>query len=171
MRKDPTGALRLSQRSIEDGECVRWQGAKTSKGYGVISISGSRVYVHRLAYELHYGDIPEEMEIDHTCRVRDCVKIDHLEAVSHIENVRRSTRRVSKRECRRGHPFNENDLHIRPNGTFSCGPCWRESHAKRINGRGSEKVECECGKTVKRVSMWGHRKSISHRTHQEKGKE
>lgn len=46
-------------------------------------------YAHRLAYERAFGPIPTGMQIDHLCRVRECVNPDHLEVVSHTENVRR----------------------------------------------------------------------------------
>jgi len=45
---------------------------------------------HRLWYERRYGPIPEGMEIDHLCRNTSCVNPDHLEAVTPVENKRRS---------------------------------------------------------------------------------
>jgi hypothetical protein len=75
----------------DDEDCWLWEGA-LSDGYGemIINIGASPAYAHRLSYELHYGSIPDGMEIDHLCETRNCVNPLHLEAVSHIENVRRS---------------------------------------------------------------------------------
>jgi hypothetical protein len=54
-------------------------------------IGGKREAAHRVAYTLKQGDIPEDKELDHLCRVRCCINPDHLEAVSRSVNVRRST--------------------------------------------------------------------------------
>jgi hypothetical protein len=49
---------------------------------------------HRVSYEFYQGPIPEGHEIDHVwqrgCRSRQCINPEHLEAVTHQENVRRS---------------------------------------------------------------------------------
>lgn len=69
--------------------CWVWHGANNGLGYGVKTIGGKSVYVHRPYYECKYGIIPEGLEIDHLCRVPACVNPDHLEAVTRRENVRR----------------------------------------------------------------------------------
>lgn len=35
------------------------------------------------------GAIPDDSELDHLCKVPACVRPDHLEAVTHAENMRR----------------------------------------------------------------------------------
>jgi hypothetical protein len=40
-------------------------------------------------YEAQYGPVPSGMELDHLCRVKACVNPDHLEPVTHAENMRR----------------------------------------------------------------------------------
>jgi len=47
------------------------------------------VRAHRFAYELLVGPIPEGMDLDHVCGVRLCVWPEHLEPVTHAENLRR----------------------------------------------------------------------------------
>ncbi len=44
---------------------------------------------HIVSYTLLVGPIPYGCEIDHLCRVRLCCNPDHLEAVTHRENVKR----------------------------------------------------------------------------------
>ena len=85
---------KLALNSRRDGTCLRWTGAHTKTGYGQLQVDGKVRAVHRLAYALAFGDLPDGLEIDHVaargCRFRDCIEPSHLEAVTHAENIRRS---------------------------------------------------------------------------------
>lgn len=73
-------------------DCWLWTGFVAPNGYGKCSsrhISNSAL-VHRVAYEMWIGSIPDGMTIDHLCGERRCVRPDHLEAVTLAENVRRA---------------------------------------------------------------------------------
>lgn len=70
-------------------ECWPWTGAKLQHGYGHLKVGESYPPAHRVAYELLVGPIPEGLQIDHLCRVRDCVNPAHLEPVTNAENGRR----------------------------------------------------------------------------------
>lgn len=72
--------------------CWIWQHAKSKAGYGMKSVNNKRFFVHKLNYESHIGAVPEGKELDHLCRVRQCVNPHHLEPVSHIENMQRGAR-------------------------------------------------------------------------------
>ena len=73
--------------------CWLWEGNIATNSYGLYTanFSGQRQTkrAHRLAYELMVGPIPDGLELDHLCRVRNCVNPAHLEAVTHQENVLR----------------------------------------------------------------------------------
>lgn len=72
--------------------CWVWQGVLNEDGYGHINGRG----VHRVAYEKVNGPIPAHLEIDHLCKVRNCVNPDHLEAVPHkINTWRASNKKLS----------------------------------------------------------------------------
>jgi len=69
--------------------CHIWQGALNT-GYGKITVDGYKTYVHIYYYEEKYGPVPDTLELDHLCGVRACCNPDHLEPVTHTENMRRS---------------------------------------------------------------------------------
>lgn len=85
------------------GGCHIWTGRVTAKGYAE---TGRHTSVHRLMV-----DLPAGTEVDHLCRVRRCIRRDHLEAVDHATNIRRSTHpniekaRTGWCKARGGHPY------------------------------------------------------------------
>lgn len=85
--------LGLPWDRIDVGLCWEWQGARSSLGYGQMAIDGSMKYVHRIVWELLVGEIPEGLEPDHLCTNPPCCNPDHLELVTHAENIRRSKER------------------------------------------------------------------------------
>lgn len=105
--------------------CWLWIGVTNHRGYGQFGKSGS---AHRFAYELLVGPIPEGLELDHLCRVRACVRPDHLEAVTHQENLRRGdNHQRSKTHCPQGHPYDEANTYRRPDGGRRCIACHRRT--------------------------------------------
>ena len=69
--------------------CWTWRACLNSKGYGVVGIDRHRYLAHRVAYTDAYGSIPDDMTIDHLCRNKQCVRVDHMEIVTRAENGRR----------------------------------------------------------------------------------
>jgi hypothetical protein len=77
----------------DDSGCWLWMGRVDDWGYGRISAGGGKgreLRVHRVAYELLVGPIPDGLVIDHLCLVKRCVYPDHLEPVTSEENSRRA---------------------------------------------------------------------------------
>lgn len=72
--------------------CWLWQWCISSDGYGRIKRDGKVIGAHRHYYAERYGPIPEDRELDHLCRVRNCVNPDHLEVVTDAENTHRGAR-------------------------------------------------------------------------------
>lgn len=72
--------------------CWLWHGAKTARGYAKVRCEDGRISdAHRVIYEKRVGPVPAGLELDHLCRWRSCVRPDHLEPVTHRENMRRGS--------------------------------------------------------------------------------
>jgi hypothetical protein len=78
----------------DENGCLLWNGCVNPNGYGCITLMKGKPWrTHRLAYYLTYGDIPEGCIIGHKCDVRRCCNPDHLEAITHDENMRQMVER------------------------------------------------------------------------------
>lgn len=125
-------------RKTIQSTCTVWIGATNSKGYGLVVIDGREQLAHRIAYEAEHGPIPDGLVIDHLCRVRNCVRLDHLEPVTSAENNRRgrAARALQVGDtCQNGHDIREGDLYIKPSsGATECAHCRRLSN-QRAGGR------------------------------------
>lgn len=106
--------------------CLEWQGCLSASGYGRIGIEKKTFRVHRVAWEMVRGPIPEGMVIDHLCRNKKCCDPEHLEVVTQKENVRRGNsgkRNAEKTHCIHGHPFDEVNTYVSKTGSRQCLAC------------------------------------------------
>ena len=134
--------LELFLRKTTPGEngCLLWTGARNDEGYGSFGIGNRKTTsAHRFSYTTFVGPIPPKMQIDHLCRVRNCVEPRHLEVVTQQENIRRGMTgqcgprgpRVS--HCVHGHAYTEENTYTRPGSTTlwrECRTCRRERDAR-----------------------------------------
>lgn len=91
------------EKAEGDG-CWVWTGALNNPGgrrrdtYGRLRRMDKLIVAHRFAYEDVVGPVPEGLQLDHLCRNTTCVRPDHLEPVTHLENMRRG---IASREQER----------------------------------------------------------------------
>jgi len=128
-----------SKYTKSENGCWLWTASVSTGGYGNFSLDGGTHPAHRVAYEANIGPIPDGLELDHLCRTRNCVNPNHLEIVTHIENVRRGNSGLyqrSKTHCKKGHPYFGRNLYIYPGGSKrACKACVAASarrHRKRL---------------------------------------
>ena len=138
-----------------------WTGYVMSNGYGQAARGGrdGMQLAHRLFYERLVGPIPIDKEIDHVCRVKNCVNPAHLEAVTHLENVRRvpdpgrvgsdaaAVLQLSKTHCPRGHEYSGDNLQwdsctTRANKKRRCRECKR-ANRKASYARNRERINAQ----------------------------
>lgn len=115
--------------------CWIWRMAISSSGYAhtqVRFIDKIVAGAHCLSHLHFIGPIPPGYEVDHLCAVKTCVNPAHLEAVTKLENIRRSHPQMlaagllkRKEACNHGHPLRGDNIRIDYRGGRRCKECDR----------------------------------------------
>lgn len=148
-RKSPTEALTEAKANETAEGCWPWPLVQASTGYPqpVIGADGRGHKAYVVVYEDQFGPVPEGLTLDHLCHTRSttcaggpsclhrrCVRPDHLELATALEQAQRRVN-VTSSACSRGHE--RTDVNTR-NYTKSdgytvriCRDCCREDAAKR----------------------------------------
>ena len=119
-----------------DPETLCWtltERKPNGNGYFLLPVNGKRTMVHQLTYRAYVGPIPEGREIDHLCHNPPCCNPDHLEAVTHQENIRRGWARITA--CPAGHEYTLENTYRSPKGERRCRLCKRLSDARYCRER------------------------------------
>lgn len=148
------------------GDCWLWTGFVNKKtGYGQVWWNKEAHRTHRLIFQLSRKTIPEGMTLDHLCRVRSCCNPDHLEAVTHRENILRgigvAAIHAKQTHCVSGHEFTPENTYTRPNGLGrDCKTC-RDLRIVRFKSRrpargisNKDKTYCKYGHELSEANVY-----------------
>src|ERR1700733_1660202 len=138
LRASPNIVERFWAKLIVTDGCWTLDGKPDSEGYSYLSIGGGikrPVRGHEVAWFVAHNDLPPfPLELDHLCRNRPCVRLDHLESVEHIVNVHRGQSPGMIRSrlsfCPQGHAYTLENTCLSC-GTRFCLTCKREHERQR----------------------------------------
>lgn len=134
---NPAGEAAFWEKVDATGDCWLWTASLRTYGYGQVWWDGTTVNAHRVAYELLMGRVAPDLHLDHLCRNPRCVNPDHLEPVTHRENLRRAlhcptTVNANKTACPRGHGYADRIKNGKRIGRV-CPICQREAARRRYD--------------------------------------
>ncbi|WP_188559774.1 HNH endonuclease [Hymenobacter glacieicola] len=125
---------RLWTQVNKGGDCWLWEGGVNSKGQPYLLYNGRVVTVHRIAYELTYGAIPEQQKVYRTCANRRCLNPSHLRIGNQDDIAKTRSENGNTRNggpllcCKNGHAYTEGNIYnLRINGKMyrRCKTCER----------------------------------------------
>jgi hypothetical protein len=130
--------------------CLEWTG-NLNNGYARIGIDYKEYLVHRLIYEIKFGEIPQGFHVHHKCKNKKCINIEHLDCVSaavhagiihreHVLQMAKYARELdkSKTHCKNKHEYNEKNTYFYRSKRF-CRICRKKNQQDLRDRRKVEK--------------------------------
>jgi hypothetical protein len=108
---------------VSESGCWLWTGGIGLDGYGHARSRDTNYSAARVAWLCWRGPIPLGYEPDHLCPWRHCICPEHLELITHLENMRRGRiRNLTRTQCWRGHELTPENVRI-SKGWRVCRVC------------------------------------------------
>lgn len=129
----------LDKVEVNSEGCWIWVGC--GGRYGHITVGGVTTTASRVSFSVYVRPLLKSEEADHTCENKRCINPEHLEAVTHLENMRRARARgeigTHGPQCKNGHLLD--GKRSRDSGGRYCRTCValskrRQRAAKRLSG-------------------------------------
>ena len=140
-----------------EDECWVWTGCLNHDGYGQASAGyvdkkQKMIYTHRAMYELHVGQIPLNLTIDHLCRNPACGNPKHLRILTISENISHGdSANGRKTHCPQGHEYTDENTYYwkqKNGGTMrQCRTCIKE-RGRRRHAKAKAKKQAAQGRFV-----------------------
>ena len=70
-----------------EDDCWLWLGARHHTGYNQFDVGGKKVAAHRYSWILSFGNIPNDINVLHSCDRPSCVNPKHLFLGTQQDNV------------------------------------------------------------------------------------
>jgi hypothetical protein len=112
--------------------CWLWDRSVKPNGYGQILHHRRNYHVHRIAYSLFVGPIPDGLCVCHKCDTRPCCNPAHLFLGTHADNMRDASRKerwgpLKPRLCANGHDTGTRGTQVSYGRCPTCNPTPFES--------------------------------------------
>lgn len=120
-------AYKLETNSRMNGQCKEWNGYK-KEGYGKICITRNgkekSEFVHRVAWEIYKGKIPNGMNVCHTCDNPSCFRVDHLFLGTQKDNMqdKKNKKRQNIKKGEESHKSKLKESEVKEIISFKKGP-------------------------------------------------
>lgn len=133
----------------ELGPCLIFLGADNGNGYGQFQYNNGKRngYAHRYAWERVHGPIPDGLTVDHLCRVRRCVNVEHMELTDRVDNYLRGV--ATRDSCPNGHPYTPESTYYKPGKNARCCRICQQATSKRDGLRRSKAYRGESDSRLK----------------------
>lgn len=141
---------RLEMVSFDPNQCWEWKGANKGNGYGNINYQGKTMSAHRAAYLMFVSDVPNGMDVCHTCDNRACVNPDHLFLGTRADNMQ-----DAKRKGRLACGVRARHAKLTPESVHTIVDRLKSGHSRRRIAEDFGVVTATIG-AIARGTTWNH---------------